>query len=72
MRGGGAVVAPAQAGPPGATREVIHVPDADAAAQEVARRLAPGDVVLVKGPRAAGLERVAEALLGAVPGGDPR
>ncbi|MEV5411725.1 UDP-N-acetylmuramoyl-tripeptide--D-alanyl-D-alanine ligase [Thermopolyspora sp. NPDC052614] len=63
-----AIVAPADAGPPGATRAVAHLPDVEAATRELARRLAPGDVVLVKGPRAAGLERVAEALLG----GDPR
>jgi UDP-N-acetylmuramoyl-tripeptide--D-alanyl-D-alanine ligase len=71
IRGGGAVVAPAGAGQASA-REVMHVPDAESAAREVARRLAPGDVVLVKGPRAAELQRVAEALLGAVPGGEPR
>ncbi|GLV49804.1 UDP-N-acetylmuramoyl-tripeptide--D-alanyl-D-alanine ligase [Thermobispora bispora] len=51
---------PILAGAPGA----IHVPDTDAAARELASRLAPGDVVLVKGPRAAGLERVAAAVLG--------
>ena len=62
-----AVVAPAEAGPPGATREVLHAPDVGAAVREVARRLQPGDVVLVKGPRAAGLERVAEALLAGPP-----
>jgi UDP-N-acetylmuramoyl-tripeptide--D-alanyl-D-alanine ligase len=43
---------------------VSHVPGAAEAAAELAPRLRPGDVVLVKGPRAAGLERVAEALLG--------
>jgi UDP-N-acetylmuramoyl-tripeptide--D-alanyl-D-alanine ligase len=48
------------AGAPGA----LCVPDAEAAAAELSARLAPGDVVLVKGPRAAGLERVAEAILG--------
>ncbi|WP_067186813.1 UDP-N-acetylmuramoyl-tripeptide--D-alanyl-D-alanine ligase [Microtetraspora niveoalba] len=51
---------PVLAGAPGA----LHVPDAAAAAAELSARLRPGDVVLVKGPRAAGLERVAEALLG--------
>ncbi|GGO02665.1 UDP-N-acetylmuramoyl-tripeptide--D-alanyl-D-alanine ligase [Microbispora rosea subsp. aerata] len=51
---------PVLAGAPGA----IHVPDVSAAARELSDRLAPGDVVLVKGPRAAGLERVAEAILG--------
>jgi UDP-N-acetylmuramoyl-tripeptide--D-alanyl-D-alanine ligase len=45
---------------------VLHVPDADTAAAELARSLAPGDVVLIKGPRAMGLERVAELLLGGV------
>jgi len=51
---------PVLAGAPGA----LHVPDVDAATAELSARLAPGDVVLVKGPRAAGLERVAEAILG--------
>ncbi|MEV1206246.1 UDP-N-acetylmuramoyl-tripeptide--D-alanyl-D-alanine ligase, partial [Microbispora rosea] len=51
---------PVLRGAPGA----IHVPDAAAAVRELSDRLAPGDVVLVKGPRAAALERVAEAILG--------
>ncbi|MCT9930657.1 UDP-N-acetylmuramoyl-tripeptide--D-alanyl-D-alanine ligase [Planotetraspora sp. A-T 1434] len=51
---------PILAGAPGA----LHVPDVAAATAELSARLAPGDVVLVKGPRAAGLERVAEAILG--------
>jgi UDP-N-acetylmuramoyl-tripeptide--D-alanyl-D-alanine ligase len=52
---------------------VTHVADVAAAAEELRARLGPGDVVLVKGPRAAGLERVAEALLTETPGaGTPR
>ncbi|MEZ0071854.1 UDP-N-acetylmuramoyl-tripeptide--D-alanyl-D-alanine ligase [Planotetraspora sp. GP83] len=51
---------PVLAGAPGA----LHVPDVAAATAELSARLTPGDVVLVKGPRAAGLERVAEAILG--------
>ncbi|WP_066935821.1 UDP-N-acetylmuramoyl-tripeptide--D-alanyl-D-alanine ligase [Microtetraspora fusca] len=51
---------PVLAGAPGA----LYVPDVETAAAELSARLAPGDVVLVKGPRAEALERVAEALLG--------
>ncbi|MEU4579313.1 UDP-N-acetylmuramoyl-tripeptide--D-alanyl-D-alanine ligase [Nonomuraea sp. ATR24] len=53
-------------GPPGAGGPplITHVPDAQAAAAELGRWLRPGDVVLVKGPRAMGLERTAELLLG--------
>ncbi|MER5625434.1 UDP-N-acetylmuramoyl-tripeptide--D-alanyl-D-alanine ligase [Streptosporangium sp. NPDC002544] len=51
------------AGVQGATR-VSHAADAAQAGAELSALLAPGDVVLVKGPRAAGLERVAAALLG--------
>jgi UDP-N-acetylmuramoyl-tripeptide--D-alanyl-D-alanine ligase len=43
--------------------ESIHVPDVDAAVALLREQLAPGDVVLVKGSRSAGLERVAAALL---------
>ncbi|WP_283133585.1 UDP-N-acetylmuramoyl-tripeptide--D-alanyl-D-alanine ligase [Rhizohabitans arisaemae] len=42
----------------------IHVPDVESAVAELAPRLREGDAVLVKGPRAMGLERVAEALTG--------
>ncbi|GIH23167.1 UDP-N-acetylmuramoyl-tripeptide--D-alanyl-D-alanine ligase [Acrocarpospora phusangensis] len=44
--------------------DAIYAPDVDAAAAELEARIAPGDVVLIKGPRAAGLERVAARLLG--------
>jgi UDP-N-acetylmuramoyl-tripeptide--D-alanyl-D-alanine ligase len=44
------------------TGELIHAADADAAVDAIRNRLAPGDVVLVKASRAAGLERVALAL----------
>ncbi|MFI6295247.1 UDP-N-acetylmuramoyl-tripeptide--D-alanyl-D-alanine ligase [Nonomuraea sp. NPDC050790] len=43
---------------------IVHVADAEAAAQELAAWLMPGDAVLVKGPRAMGLERTAERVLG--------
>lgn len=48
---------------PGWSGEAIAAADADAAAQLLHNRLRPGDVVLVKGSRVAGLERVAQALL---------
>jgi UDP-N-acetylmuramoyl-tripeptide--D-alanyl-D-alanine ligase len=44
--------------------ESVQVTDAQAAIDLLRGRLRPGDVVLVKASRAAGLERVAEALLG--------
>jgi UDP-N-acetylmuramoyl-tripeptide--D-alanyl-D-alanine ligase len=44
--------------------ELIGVPDADSAVAALRNLLAPGDVVLVKASRAAGLERVALALTG--------
>jgi UDP-N-acetylmuramoyl-tripeptide--D-alanyl-D-alanine ligase len=44
--------------------DLRHVPDADAAVSALAPVLSPGDVVLVKASRAAGLERVALSLLG--------
>jgi UDP-N-acetylmuramoyl-tripeptide--D-alanyl-D-alanine ligase len=40
----------------------VHVPDVDAAVAFLRGALRPGDVVLVKASRAAGLERVAAAL----------
>ncbi len=42
--------------------DTLWVPDADAAIEAVRGALRPGDVVLVKASRAAGLERVAQAL----------
>ncbi|GGM37891.1 UDP-N-acetylmuramoyl-tripeptide--D-alanyl-D-alanine ligase [Longimycelium tulufanense] len=45
--------------------ESVLVPDVDAAVALLRAELRPGDVVLVKASRAAGLERVARALLGA-------
>ena len=43
--------------------ESVHVADRDAAVDLLREQLAPGDVVLVKASRSAGLERVAAALL---------
>jgi UDP-N-acetylmuramoyl-tripeptide--D-alanyl-D-alanine ligase len=43
--------------------ESVHVADVDSAVALLREELAPGDVVLVKGSRSAGLERVAAALL---------
>lgn len=66
-----AAAAAAQRGaPPGHPPQVmpvVHVPDAEAAAALLAGWLRPGDAVLVKGPRAMGLERTAELLLGGAP-----
>ncbi len=55
---------------PGWAGELIHAADADAALDALRNLLAPGDVVLVKASRSAGLERVALALTGepVVPG----
>ena len=44
--------------------ELLQVADASAAVDALRRRLEPGDVVLVKASRAAGLQRVALALTG--------
>jgi UDP-N-acetylmuramoyl-tripeptide--D-alanyl-D-alanine ligase len=44
--------------------ESVHVSDAEAAVDLLRSQLRPGDVVLVKASRSAGLERVANALLG--------
>jgi UDP-N-acetylmuramyl pentapeptide synthase len=49
---------------PGWTGELIHAADADAALDALRNQLVPGDVVLVKASRSAGLERVALALTG--------
>ncbi|MGP3930664.1 UDP-N-acetylmuramoyl-tripeptide--D-alanyl-D-alanine ligase [Nonomuraea sp. KM88] len=46
---------------------IVHVPDAEAAAAELAGWLRQGDAVLIKGPRAMGLERTAELVLGGAP-----
>jgi UDP-N-acetylmuramoyl-tripeptide--D-alanyl-D-alanine ligase len=51
-------------------QESLWVPDVDAALELLRRELAPGDVVLVKASRSAGLERVAEALVAGPAGQD--
>ena len=47
---------------PGFTGELVAVPDDQSAVAAIAQRLRPGDVVLVKASRAAGLQTVALAL----------
>jgi UDP-N-acetylmuramoyl-tripeptide--D-alanyl-D-alanine ligase len=47
---------------PGFTGELVAVPDDQSAIAAVTERLKPGDVVLVKASRAAGLQSVALAL----------
>ncbi len=47
--------------------ESIHVEDVEAAVRLLHEQLEPGDVVLLKGSRSAGLERVADALLAGEP-----
>jgi UDP-N-acetylmuramoyl-tripeptide--D-alanyl-D-alanine ligase len=49
------------------TGERVQVDDVDAAVAALDERLRPHDVVLIKGSRVAGLERVAQAVLSAVP-----
>ena len=51
-------------GEPGWAGELIHAADAGAALDALRNLLGPGDVVLVKASRSAGLERVALALTG--------
>ncbi|MEV5711596.1 UDP-N-acetylmuramoyl-tripeptide--D-alanyl-D-alanine ligase [Actinoallomurus sp. NPDC052274] len=51
------------------TGEGVRVEDADAAVAALGERLRPGDVVLVKGSRVAGLEKVAQAVLEMSEGG---
>ncbi len=46
--------------------EVLHLPDREAAAALLPALIRPGDVILVKGSRALGLEAVVEALRGVV------
>jgi UDP-N-acetylmuramoyl-tripeptide--D-alanyl-D-alanine ligase len=51
------------------TGERVQVEDVGAAVAALGERLRPGDVVLIKGSRVAGLERVAQAVLAAAPEG---
>ncbi|GII90318.1 UDP-N-acetylmuramoyl-tripeptide--D-alanyl-D-alanine ligase [Sinosporangium siamense] len=60
--GAGPVLAGAHAA--GGATEIVHVDDAAGAIAEIGGRLASGDVLLIKGPRAMRLERVAAGLLG--------
>lgn len=48
-------------------QESVHVPDAEAALALLCEQVRPGDVVLVKASRSAGLERIAQGLLDGVP-----
>jgi UDP-N-acetylmuramoyl-tripeptide--D-alanyl-D-alanine ligase len=47
-------------------QETTECADIESAAQTVQRTVRPGDVVLIKASRAAGLDRVAAVLRGAV------
>jgi UDP-N-acetylmuramoyl-tripeptide--D-alanyl-D-alanine ligase len=53
----------------GYTGELIAVPDGKAALAALAERIQPGDVVLVKASRAAGLQTIALALAAEGSGG---
>lgn len=55
---------------PGFAGELVAVPDDQSAVAAITQRLRPGDVVLVKASRAAGLQTVALALLGVPTMGD--
>ena len=51
--------------PPGLKREAVrHVGDAEAALALLNSLLQPDDVVLIKGSRGVGLDRIVDALLG--------
>jgi UDP-N-acetylmuramoyl-tripeptide--D-alanyl-D-alanine ligase len=45
-------------------RDVAHLDTADEALDDLRAHVRPGDVVLIKASRVAGLERIAEALRG--------